>query len=377
MKVLHISNSYMRSKVHYELCRHIDKLCCEQIIYVPESEIFDPQTNHIESDNAVVVYSKVIKKYHHYLYTLKIRDIFKDVEKKVDLKGIDVIHASTFFSDGAVALKIKKKYGIPFVAAVRGTDVNAFLKYRFFDSTCKQLIAEAEKIFFITPTIKERFKNSPATKGFEEEIEQKSIVLPNGIDDFWIEHPNLQQKRSGHAVLYVGRFMQNKNIEVLVSAINELKGIIPDIKMHLIGGGGELNNQIIALCNAHQDTVTYHGLLKDKHKMLDIMRGCNVFAMVSFHETFGLVYVEAMSQGLPVLYTKGQGIDGVFPKEVGERVNPYDKEEIKNALKNLLLKSENYRPLTENELACFDWNTIARKYMDVYSRCKFENNENT
>lgn len=370
MRILHISNSYMRSRVHHELCKHIDALGCEQIIYVPESEDFDPQTNHIESDKVKVVYSKVIKKYHHYLYPLKIRDIFRDVEKKVDLNMIDVIHASTFFSDGAVALKIKKKYGIPFVVAVRGTDVNAFLKYRFFDSTCKKLISEADRIFFITPIIKEHFISSPATKGLRDVIEQKSMVLPNGIDDFWIEHPNLKQKNEGHDVLYVGRFMQNKNIEMLMSVVNELKGSIPDIKLHLIGGGGELNDHIISLCNSHQDIMEYHGLLKDKTKMLDIMRKCNVFAMLSFRETFGLVYVEAMSQGLPVLYTKGQGIDGVFPDDVGEKVNPHDKEEIKDALQDLLLKPDKYRPLSSSELACFDWSTIARKYMDVYSQCK-------
>lgn len=370
MRVLHISNGYMRSKVHYELCKHIDNLGCNQLVYVPESENFDSQTNHIESDKVEIVYSKVIKKYHHYLYPLKIRDIFKDIEKKVDLNTIDVIHASTFFSDGAVALKIKKKFGIPFIAVVRGTDVNAFLKYRIFDSTCRKIVLEAEKIFFVTPNIKERFMGSHAIRGLEYFIEQKGVVQPNGINDFWIEHSNLKQKDGGHEILYVGRFMQNKNIEALMTVVNELKASIPDIKLHLIGGGGELNDYIVERCNTHQDTMVYHGRLNDKKKMLDIMRGCNVFAMISFHETFGLVYVEAMSQGLPVLYTKGQGIDGVFPDEVGERVNPYDKNDISNALQKLLLNPDKYRPLSQSELSCFDWNKIAHRYMEVYSNCK-------
>lgn len=369
IKVLHISNSYMRSKVHHELCKHIDRLDCEQIIYVPESECFDPQTHRIDSDKVKVVYSKVIKKYHHYLYPLKIRAIAKDVEKKVDLEKINVMHASTFFSDGAVALRLKKKYGIPFCVAVRGTDVNSFLKYRIFYSYYKKLVQEAEKIFFITPTIKERFVSSPAAKGLENVINQKSVIMPNGIDDFWIEHKNLKRKVGGHEVLYVGRFMQNKNIEVLASVVDELKAIVPDIRLNMIGGEGELNDQIIELCEKRKDIISYHGRLSDKAKMMEIMRGCNVFAMVSFLETFGLVYVEAMSQGLPILYTKGQGVDGVFTDDVGEKVNPYNREEIKEALKKLLMQPNYYRTLTDEELARFDWNTIACRYYDFYSDC--------
>lgn len=369
MRVLHISNSYMRSKVHFELCKHIDRLDCEQIIYVPESEDFDPLTNCVDSEKVEVIYSKVIKKYHHYLYPLKIRTIVKDVEKKVDLKKIDVMHASTFFSDGAVAFRLKRKYDIPFCVAVRGTDVNSFLKYRVFDSYYRMIIREAEKIFFITPTIKERFVSCPASKGLENIITQKGIVMPNGIDDFWIKNKYLKRKDGGHNVLYVGRFMHNKNIEALVSVVDELHEIVPDIKLNMIGGGGELNNQIIELCKSRKDIINYHGRLSDKNKMMEIMRGCNVFAMVSFLETFGLVYVEAMSQGLPILYSKGQGVDGVFTDDVGEKVNPYNREEIKEALMKLLLQPNDYRSLTDEELGRFDWNAIACKYYGIYSDC--------
>ena len=52
------------------------------------------------------------------------------------------------------------------------------------------------------------------------------------------------------------------------------------------------------------------------------MRSCSVFAMPSIFETFGLVYLEALSQNLPVVYTKGQGIDGMFDNTVGIGVDP-------------------------------------------------------
>lgn len=76
------------------------------------------------------------------------------------------------------------------------------------------------------------------------------------------------------------------------------------------------------------------------------MRSCSVFAMPSIFETFGLVYLEALSQNLPVVYTKGQGIDGMFDNTVGIGVDPLSVEEIKNAIKMI------YRIISIWQSAC-------------------------
>ncbi|HGK7332802.1 TPA: glycosyltransferase [Streptococcus suis] len=55
--------------------------------------------------------------------------------------------------------------------------------------------------------------------------------------------------------------------------------------------------------------------------------------MPSFHESFGLVYAEAMSQGMPVIYTRGQGFDGQFEEGVvGFSVDCIDEVEISNKI---------------------------------------------
>ena len=89
--------------------------------------------------------------------------------------------------------------------------------------------------------------------------------------------------------------------------------------------------------------------------------------MISHSETFGLVYIEALSQGLPVLYTKGQGIDGVFQEKVGEAVVSTDEHDIYKGLRKII---ENYTSYQIEKLGLhrFSWQNIAKSYIDIYSQ---------
>lgn len=89
--------------------------------------------------------------------------------------------------------------------------------------------------------------------------------------------------------------------------------------------------------------------------------------MPSKHETFGLVYAEAMSQGLPVIYTRGQGFDGQFPEgEVGFSVKYDEPEEIVMRVKEIIA---NYDAISTRDLANvhrYDWEDIAQDYIKLY-----------
>ena len=118
--------------------------------------------------------------------------------------------------------------------------------------------------------------------------------------------------------------------------------------------------------NAHADTFTYHGRIFDKDILQKLYKDNSLFAMPSIHETFGLVYVEALSQGLSVLYTKNEGIDGLFEETVGESVNPNSTESIREALRKLLTHPEEYQTLPEERFQTFQWESIARTYQNIY-----------
>ena len=91
--------------------------------------------------------------------------------------------------------------------------------------------------------------------------------------------------------------------------------------------------------------------------------------MPSKHETFGLVYAEAMSQGLPVIYTKGQGFDGQFPEgEVGFSVAYDDPEEIAMRVKEIIADYGSISKRAVANVHRYDWKGIAQDYSELYSR---------
>ena len=92
--------------------------------------------------------------------------------------------------------------------------------------------------------------------------------------------------------------------------------------------------------------------------------------MPSFKETFGIVYLEAMSQGLPIIYSQNQGIDGYFKDRApGYSVDPYSINDIKS---KILLAFDNYEELSSNafyQVDNFSWKDISKKYNELYSNC--------
>ena len=93
--------------------------------------------------------------------------------------------------------------------------------------------------------------------------------------------------------------------------------------------------------------------------------------MPSYTETFGIVYIEALSQGLPIVHSRGQGVDGLFKADtVSESANPYDPSDIASAISTLLerLKTDRTTPsLCISESKRFNWRDISKEYVEIYS----------
>lgn len=372
MKVLQIANDFCHTKVHVNLFKTLDCLGVSQTIFNPVRDASLVGNNAFEGKNTEIVYAHVVKPWHKYFYHYKRWYVFRQMLKRIDCRQFSICHASTLLTDGGLAYLLWKKYKVPYVVAVRNTDINGFMdRAPHTHRDARNILLHAERIFFISEGLKQKFEGHKAVRSIIPLIKDKFVLQPNGIDDYWHQHIS-HAERTGHDVLYVGDFSANKNVVRLAKAVLELrkeKGF-EDVRLFIVGGevkGGARKNdgKTQAMIDANPDAIKALGKIYDKDKLAEVMRSCSMFAMTSIFETFGLVYVEALSQNLPVVFTKGQGIDGLFDKSVGIAVDPLDVGETKEAIKTILSHHEQYGNMTVN-FEDFEWERIARNYKQEY-----------
>ncbi len=365
MKILHINSEYATNKLYKNLVTVLGQEQESQVVYSTIKAKKQYGNNWLNLENVRFVYSKVLKKYHRPLYFQKIKYLLSDIIEKISLTNITIIHAHKLFSDGGVAYSLSKKYNIPYIVAVRNTDINIFMRYmKHLKPFGSKILESASQIILLSPA----YNNLLATnypRSFKK-WSHKIITIPNGIDPFWFQNLETSEKKTHYPLrlLFCGNFSKNKNIEIIFDAINYLKK--EKFKLRIVGGNGDNENKIKerARNNSH---FTELFPWADKKTLLTHYRESDIFIMPSFRETFGLVFVEAMSQGLPVIYTKGQGIDGYFkPGEIGYPVNPYSIEEIALAIEAI---KNNYHEISnncKNAVYNFNWKDIGKKYIAVY-----------
>ena len=381
MHILHISNSYGGTAVYENLYTQLDKLGIRQTVYVPlnyknHSRVGN-QMIDFKTQGSRIVYSTILKSWHRVLYKAKINRIVDDLEESVDLKDVDMIHASTLCLDGAVAYEIHCKTGIPYITAIRNTDVNDYYKVFFWHKAYfSKILLKAEKIIFISPKYKEHFLGSVLSHEIAAQVEGKMQVLPNGIDDFFLQNQCHEPKalKAEVQLLFVSAFKTGKGLIETIKAIDVLRDSGLNISLRAIGRG---------LPNRGNDSAyvqTVEDLAKDRDwvhledfkrpkELLEPMRGADIFVMPSKPETFGLVYVEALSQNLPIIYASGQGFDGFY--EDGKVGYPAVAGDVKDIAYKIKLLIENYQQVSQNisqidlnETFC--WTMIAKKYQHIY-----------
>lgn len=367
MKILHICNDFSYSKVYKNLYQELDKQGLEQVVYHPlrqESYRGNNVFNFSVEGSKIVYSSFLLKKYHRILFRLKIASLYKDLLRQIDISTVDVSYPTTLFSDGAIAFRLNKEYGIPYIVAVRNTDVNIFLKYRpDLIPLCIRILNNASKIIFISEGLKQLFYSHPKLRRCIKDIQYKTLVIPNGVDNLMLDNLYLRDNKynESYRMLYVGRFDSNKNIVTVIKALINLKEQFPMITLNLVGGGGD-KDQVVKDYISKLDWINYIGFVSDKKQLIGIYRENDFFLMPSIFETFGLVYIEALTQGLPILYTKNQGVDGVFGDEVG--VSTYtDVEAVEKSIKELITRENNN--LLKIDFEKFRWCNIARSYNDL------------
>jgi len=128
---------------------------------------------------------------------------------------------------------------------------------------------------------------------------EKAVIIPNGIDFKEITEINPSIEKSD--VIFAGRLIKEKNTDLLLRALVQVKKSLPNIKCFIIGDGPEKRNLEILRDDLHlRGNVEFLGFLEDQ-SLISHLKSSLVFALPSTREGFGMVVLEANACGLPVV----------------------------------------------------------------------------
>jgi len=199
-------------------------------------------------------------------------------------------------------------------------------------------------------------------------------IIPNGVDldRFCRDAPVPAEVRDGRpSVLFVGRFDKRKGLQVLLRAMPRVIAAVPSARLIAVGCGAlEGECRRLAQCSGIGDRVSFAGRVTAA-ELPGYYAGCTVFCSpATGGEAMGIVLIEAMAAGRPVVASDIDGYNEVVTAELdGLLVPPEDPIALSTALKRVLLSAELRGALSSRARARareFAWPGIARRIERVY-----------
>jgi colanic acid/amylovoran biosynthesis glycosyltransferase len=249
-----------------------------------------------------------------------------------------LIHAH-FADDGAIALPLAKRLGIPLVVTCHGfdvlchrPDVKPSFSQRLYRSRKTQLQKDAKLFIGVSDFLTQEL----ITQGFPAENVVRHYI---GIDRQKFR-PNPAIEREP-IVLFAGRLVEKKGCEFLLKAMADVQRVLPQVKLLVIGDGPRRS---FLETQAQQTLANYEFLGAQPASVVqDWMARSRVFCVPSIRaacgdaETFGMVFAEAQAMGLPVVSFASGGIpESVADGESGLLAPERDWEALAGHLLRLL-----------------------------------------
>ena len=247
----------------------------------------------------------------------------------------DLIHAQVALPDGFTAVKLKQEYHVPVVVTIHGADLQNTI-YR--NSRCRQAIGEVLKKADHIITVSDKLKNSAIDNyGYKNKIK----TIANGVHPFNINFKK-ETRINRKIMLSVSNLIQSKGIDLNLIAFSSLIDKHPTLIYKIIGDGPDLLRlkKIVKSLHIPKDRVFFLGQLSNR-EVLKHMSEADIFSLPSWREGFGIVYLEAMARGKPVIACKGEGIEDVIEHKInGFLVEPRDVDSLIRTIDYLLANPE-------------------------------------
>lgn len=256
----------------------------------------------------------------------------KALEDLIKKEDIDIIHGHYLFPAGAAAVEVGNKHNIKTYVTAHGSDMFELYKSKpFMRPTIKKVLKNADGIFAVSKALRQEIIATGVSG-----IAEKTKLSWNSVDitKFSLKDDDSFKKEFGlfdkPIVLFVGNLIKRKN----VGALLEAKKIAKSDYYLVIVGDGPLSKKLRKKVEDENiPDVIFTGSRTDVE---NIIPNCDFLVLPSFSESFGLVLIEALACGKPVIGSDVGGISEIINDDVGLLVNPNDVSSISNSIDKLV-----------------------------------------
>ncbi len=374
-----ISSSFVKSQVDClkKYVAHIDVIALTPFVprFLSQFSFMNPRwrrdafAQDYEYDNVSVFFARYFTLPFEFSRRRRGDTAFKVVEKIIRRKkmNFDLIHAHFTYPSGYVGARLKENHKKPVILTVH-EERDGFLKEIF--SNNRNIIYTwnfVDKIIRVNEKDLMEFKRLQIDKS-------KLLFLPNGYSqDLFLPMDSnnarikLKLPLDRTILVNIASLEAYKGQKYLIEAMKKILVIRQDIMLYIVGQGS-LENSLQSLINKYglQDNVILAGGNKPREEIPLWMNACDVFVLPSLSESFGIVQIEAMACGKPVVATRNGGSEEIIMnKKLGILVGPKDSDGLSRAIL-VALETEWDDEFIRDYARQFAWDGIAKGIVGVY-----------
>lgn len=292
-----------------------------------------------------------------YIFHKRLREIYNKILSEQGKP--DIIHAHSCLWGGYASARISQEEDIPLIITEHSTAFS------------RNMIKDYQKVI-ISKTLNVSKKVVVVGPGLQRDLEkytnpEKVIIIPNivDIDRFSITG----NKRSNKFTFFsLAMLTHKKGMDILLKAFEEVTKNKSNVEL-VIGGEGPEKTKLEKLADelGISDNVKFIGKLS-REEVIKNMNMCDCFVLVSRHETFGVVFVEALACGKPIIATASGGPDDIVNEDNGYLVPVEDVGKTAEAMNNVIDDYRRFDPqvIRKDCIDRFSEQAVVSRLSDLY-----------
>jgi len=286
------------------------------------------------------------------------------VKKIVSIKP-DIIHVQNI-ALGLSAWVVKKYFKTPYLVYGRGSDVYGSWPLKKIIS--KVVLRTADAVVALSENMRREIKN----------IEQRDvIIIPNGIELGRFQYESKDSIRKtlkfndeDKIIIFVGNLRKVKGVEYLIESMKEITEKEKNAKLIILGDGEERSDLEELVSTLFMDKyIKFLGRISNE-SIPKYMMASDLFVLPSVSESFGIVNLEAMASGLPIVATKVGGVPEIIKENInGLLVEPRNSIDLSLKIIKLLHNQPLAKKISNNNKSYvknFSWVSVILKLNNVY-----------